>query len=698
MTNTKIKAGDYTQPLSLVKIDQFNEGDEGGLDLGQILGAIGRGTVLIAGITIMVTSGAILKALNEVPVYRAKFEVLTEPVTAESEIISSVPQTLSSRRTQGSIQSKTGAVDETKIKVLKSPRVLSSVVEKLQVRYPDISYESLIENLSIKTNQPNILEVVFQNPDEELVRDVLDLVSKAYLNYSLEERQAETRQGIRFVEEQLPQLQSRVQNQLQRVQKIQQQNNLVDPAMNGQELAKRISGIEKQQLDNQIQLYEAQVLYGELQRELASSVTESAAISVLSENRRYQTILNRLQELDLEIARELVIFRENSPKMENLREQQKNLRSLLGQEGRRVQKELGTTIRELEARDRVLTQVADSLKQQIRQLSVINREYTNIQRELEIATNNLDQFLAKREALRIDVAQKQVPWQLLAPISDPEPSAASVKTNLALGLILGLLLGLGVAVVVDKANNILYTLKELKDITKLPLLGVIPWQKGMGGFAPTLGKQLQWHKAEYWFELFRSVYTNIRLLSSDQPIGSLVISSVMDAEGKSTVATNLALAAAAMGKQVLLVDTNLRSPSLHDSMGLSNQSGLIDVIANDINVEDVIKSSPLEKNLFVMTAGFTPSDPIRLLASEKMQHLMAKLQATFDLVIYDAPPLVGFADTNLLAVHTDGVVLVARLGKLKSSTLEQALGEFRVSGIPIIGVVANGSKKSNYYR
>ncbi|NET38538.1 MAG: CpsD/CapB family tyrosine-protein kinase, partial [Cyanothece sp. SIO1E1] len=195
-----------------------------------------------------------------------------------------------------------------------------------------------------------------------------------------------------------------------------------------------------------------------------------------------------------------------------------------------------------------------------------------------------------------------------------------------------------------------------------------------------------------FMESFRFLYANIRLLSSDQPIRSVVITSATAAEGKSTVSAHLAQAAAAMGQRVLLVDTDLRRPCLHEHLGMLNTRGLSTVISVDLDVNVVIQPSPAEDNLFVLTAGPVPPDSTRLLSSKRMQNLMAQLHEKFDLVIYDVPPLLGFADAYLLTAHTDGLILVAGLGKLKRSLIENALDELKVSGAPVLGVVANGSK------
>ena len=149
-----------------------------------------------------------------------------------------------------------------------------------------------------------------------------------------------------------------------------------------------------------------------------------------------------------------------------------------------------------------------------------------------------------------------------------------------------------------------------------------------------------------------------------------------------------------MGQSVLLVEANLRCPTIHIRVGLMNIQGLTDIISSELEWSNVIERSPLEDNLYVMAAGPIPPDSTRLLASVKMQDLMSELHSSFDLVIYDTTPIVGFADANLLAANTNGVMLIAGLGKLKRTAFAQALEEIQVSGTAILGLVANKSKES----
>jgi len=144
----------------------------------------------------------------------------------------------------------------------------------------------------------------------------------------------------------------------------------------------------------------------------------------------------------------------------------------------------------------------------------------------------------------------------------------------------------------------------------------------------------------------------------------------------------------------LLVDADLRLPQLHLLLGLPNVRGLSDVIATDLSLNDAIQRSPEEDNLFVLTAGHNPHDPIKLLSSKKMLYLMEQFQTFFDLVIYDSPPLVGLADAHILAAQTDGTLLVVKIDRTDSSLVAKALEGLKISGASVLGTVVNGIKGS----
>ncbi|MDJ0702306.1 MAG: polysaccharide biosynthesis tyrosine autokinase, partial [Leptolyngbyaceae cyanobacterium MO_188.B28] len=348
------------------------------------------------------------------------------------------------------------------------------------------------------------------------------------------------------------------------------------------------------------------------------------------------------------------------------------------------------------------------------QIPALVRQYTDLQRELQVATESLNRFLATRETLQIEEAQTEIPWQLIqSPARPQKPISPNIPRGLLMGAAAGVLLGVASALLMEKLDNAFHSPKELKEKTKLPLLGVIPFNQQLQTVQePTrferMAQFFEWDIPELilppqyasrayggssFLEAFRSLYANIRFLGSDTPIRSLTISSALPGDGKSTVSIQLAKAAAAMGQRVLLVDADLRRPQVHDRLGLSNSRGLSNLISTQLTLQDVIQTAPDSSELFVITAGQIPPDPTKLLSSKKMQHLVEQVQGEFDLVIYDTPPLVGLADASLLAAHMDGMLLVVGLGKTDSPTVMQALDRLKVSQTQVLGTVVNNIKQ-----
>jgi capsular exopolysaccharide synthesis family protein len=380
----------------------------------------------------------------------------------------------------------------------------------------------------------------------------------------------------------------------------------------------------------------------------------------------------------------------------------------------------------LEIKVKSLAQALEQQKASVKNLAVLARRYTDLQRELEIATTSLGRFLEEQQKLQLKVAQQVVPWQLISP-PEVEEDFVSPKPvrNLALGVIGGLLLGLGAAFLAERLDPVHHSADELKEDTKLPLLGAIPWQKDLDKIEKVItaalpqltvaGQQLtipnttakSANENPYYYnfspfsEAFHTLNTNIRLLGSDSPLKSLVISSVSPGDGKTTTAINIAKAAARMGQKVLLVDADLRRPQIHLRLNLDNGHGLSNVLAEGLDWNEAIQSLPRHENLSILTAGSIPPDPTRLLSSQRMQEMISQLQQdhAFDLIIYDLPPIAAFADAKILAAMATGLILVTKLGKTDRFALKNLLEDLRLSHISVLGLVANNvSRKDHNYR
>ena len=602
------------------------------------------------------------------------------------------------------------AVDETKLKILTSPRVMEPIVSELQTRYPNITYGKVVRSLKINPDSTgNTLIVQYTGTDAEQVLDVLEVVSEAYLRFSLEDRQNNIFRGLDFVNEQLPEVRNRVEALEGELESLRQRSNLIDPLLQGEQLTEQTARFTAEQFNLRVQIRQAQELYQNLQQEL-SGEEEFAATSTLLESDRYQQLLDQLLEIDSQLANDLTLYLEESPEIEVARERRENLQPLLEREGIRVQGQLASFIRELQDRDQALSTTIETLNQQIKDLSTTAREYNKIQRDLEIATVNLNQFLTKREALRIDAAQSQTPWEILTPPAPPRASSASAKRNLALGTFLGLLLGSGVAILLDRVRGKIHTVDELKETARVPLLGTIPYENSLhhkqsvtlatypvaadsyasgfeaNGFA---SRQISMP----FLEAFRVLATNIQLVDPDNPIQTLTISSAVSGMGKSTITFYLGQTIAATGKRVLIVDGDLRRPSLHKLCQVSNAKGLSNYVTEGFDLKDAWINFGLDGNFFMLPSGPIPPDPIKILSSQRITEFFERIRKEFDVVIFDTPPLLGLADALIISARTQGLLLTASVGQIKFSQLRAALDELSIAKAPVLGIVANGLKQ-----
>lgn len=708
------------------------EAESSGLNPAQILGMVRRKALLIGVAAIAVSAFLGLKSAGEVPLYEGRFSLLVEPVVQRKQISSRLAGDKGGGDTVKEFDYST------QIQVLLSPQALKPIVKQIQQRYPEVSVDEVAGKLSvIRLGETKILEVGYSGTDPAKVKFVLEELSQGYLRYSLEDQKATLRQGIQFIDQQLPTVRKRVGNYQRQIQRLRQTYNFMDPDAYAQQLASQITTIGQQRQAIRAEVATLQSRYGVL-------LQQEGAAAALSQSGPYQDFLKQFQALERQIAIESGRFGENSPTLRLLRQQQSNLEPLLRKEAlRAIKNQQAAVFNEIQIlgnRDRALGQAEVILSERFKQMPEVSRQFTDLQRSLKDATESMTRFQDTREALELQAAQNEVPWQLIAPPRDPASRAASnLYKSLMTGAIAGIAAGVVVAFLLEKLEDAFYSLPDLKKKSQLPLLGIIPYRPDLEhasaevhavdlstlqgrslseemtalkqrmrnllertteGNSPTPMPQVaqadlsvEATDAYGFLESFRSLHANLVRLSANQPLRSLVISSALPSEGRTTVAVHLARAAAAMGRRVLLVDAHLRRGSvpLHTLLGLPETVGLGDLLQEQASLNQITQRWAGESSLFVVSAGSLPVDPTRLLASPQMHAFMERVHKLFDLVLYDTLPLMGLADVSLIAGHTDGVILVTGFGKRGGATaLKQTGDRLKQARLPVLGVVANG--------
>jgi tyrosine-protein kinase len=264
------------------------------------------------------------------------------------------------------------------------------------------------------------------------------------------------------------------------------------------------------------------------------------------------------------------------------------------------------------------------------------------------------------------------------------PSFPNISRNLTLGLILGVVLGVGIAVLREVLDTRVRTEQDVRALTDSSILGVVAFDQEVSRHPVILRDDPLAAPSE----AVRRLRTNLQFIDVASRPRSIVISSSLAGEGKSTIAINLAVSLSDTGARVILVDADLRRPSIAEYIGMEGSVGLTTVLIGRADVEDVVQ--PLgTSTLDILPAGQVPPNPSELLGSPAMAGLLDRLVATYDMVLLDSPPLLPVTDAAVLSKLAGGVLVVVGVDRIHRPQLHETLTSLKTAGAHVFGIVMN---------
>jgi polysaccharide biosynthesis transport protein len=275
--------------------------------------------------------------------------------------------------------------------------------------------------------------------------------------------------------------------------------------------------------------------------------------------------------------------------------------------------------------------------------------------------------------------------QVAEPAVPPEhPASPRTVLNMGLAGVVSLIIGIGLVVLLGYLDDKVKVVGDIRDLVEHDVLGSIPTHQLAGSVEQLHGGQ------SLTSEVFQSLRTNLEFSIQGQGFNSILVTSSREEEGKTTVAANLAISLAENGKRVILVDADLRRPSVHTLFeSLRNFKGLSNLLhLNSTDVDSVLQPTSLD-NLKVLTTGPLPRNPATLLNSSIMSEIARSLERRADIVVFDSPPA-PISDSLVLSRLADGIIFVVRAGKVRSGDFVSEVENISRAGVPIIGVVLNG--------
>lgn len=620
--------------------------------------------------------------------------------------------------------------------ILKSRTNLKLVVDKIKEEHGDknlpiLSNPSpimfLAYNIIVKpVERTDIIRVLVHSTDPVEAAVIANAVADNLLEQSKNTARLEVSEVRKFLESQLKIVENNLKRSADSLRHFKEKNKVFSLSTEGEELFSKLSAFDGQYneanadyITKKKKLDFLKEQYRQNQEDLLMDVTESNSPVIVN-------LRNKLIGYETEYSTFLLQgLSEDHPKITRIKnrieETKKQLKveveRLIASDAERgdllamnekIMEELAdleVEIVALAAKKEAIGRTRSSYEQQFSTLPAKELKLAQLERAYEINDNIYAMLMEKYEEVKITEAGQLGNVKIIDKAFVP---SSPIKPNKKKNVLFALLVGVGIGLVFTVFTEYLDTsVKEPKDVEEHigePALGVIPQisprefvrRYGDNGHVADLKRLLLTHYAprSSVSEAYRSLRTNLQYFNHEKPLKSLLITSTIAKEGKSTIVSNLGIIFSQKGFKTVLVDADLRKPVLHKFFNVDIDNGLTDLMINhDIPIGKMIKKTSIE-NLHLLTAGSIPPNPTDLLESKRMKTIQKQLEADFDIVLFDSPPIMVVTDAVVLSRILDGVLLIVEAKKAKRDAVRAAKGVIDHVGGRLLGAVLNKARFS----
>lgn len=552
----------------------------------------------------------------------------------------------------------------------------------------------LLEHLGVKNERlSRLFTISFTSPDANFSKQIIDAWGKHFIQATLERRYEMTSYARRFLEDRLARLRERIdasERQLVSYASIEGIINLPTGTVGGRNNSMvtetPLATVDLATLNAEL----AQATADRIQAESRLTKSNSSSNEALN-NQGISTIRATRADVAAQYAKVLEQFAPDYPPARALKSQLDELDRSIAKEEGRVKNALQQNYRSAATREQELQSKVNALKSGVLDLRRRSIQYNILKREVETNQQLYDGLLQRYKEIGIAGGVGVNNISILDyPEVPKKPSSPKLLLNLVVSLLLGLVLGAGIALLLEQISDGVDDPAEVQRALGVPLLGTIPTVDE----APS--EVLEDPKAAL-SEAYFSLRTNLAFSTDHGFPKTLAITSARPAEGKSLTAYALARSLARPDRRVLLIDGDMRSPSLHHIVGVSGSAGLSNYLSGNDEVTALIKPTR-QDGLFVLPAGPLPPNAADLLSGRRIEKLLADLGIRFDHIIVDGPPVMGLADAPLIASQVEGVAFVVEAHETSKSMARTAISRLFAANAHIFGVVITkfDTKRAHY--
>jgi len=580
----------------------------------------------------------------------------------------------------------------------------------------------LQEGIDVKPiRETKLVEISFNSTSPVLSADILNTLSEEFINFSIEKRYETTQQASDFLSEQIANLRDELTVKEKELQRYSQEKGLDFLSERESTAVNKLSDLNDAYTQAQIERINAQAKFQELKDLDVDSLPQFITDPVIQRLKTdYTTIKNEYEEKSKK-------FKPNYPEMIQLKARLDSMKDELNKAVDAAESEYNSALK----RERSLKSLLDQQKRNVVTMNSNAILYNSINIEVENKRNLLNSLVEKQNQTLVSAKLGGLRASNISIIDKAEVPRKAVSPkklhNLIIALLIGLFGGVGLCFLLDYLDNTIKGPEDVERLTGLSSIGMVPYLDPEGrskkkksgyysGYRHSYGEEedtedkddlpeiKEIELANYHYpklsiaEDYRTIRSSILLSYAENPPKTIVFSSALPQEGKTSTVANMAVSFADLGKKVLVVDADLRKPRLNTIFEAKNSKGLSTYLTVGIHLEDVFKKTSIE-NIWLLSSGMIPPNPVELLDSKKMKKMIEEIKKDFDVILIDTPPVLSVVDAAVVSAIADSTIFIVRAGKTTNKAFCAAVEKLRQAKAKIMGVLYNEMevKGGDYY-
>lgn len=573
-------------------------------------------------------------------------------------------------------------------------RVEEETGEEGRDRTLDKAVEVVLDRLgTTSTDASRVIDIRFWSENPERAARIANTVAEQYINEKLKQDFAELESTARTQEAEIATLNDKVRNAERASEKMRNEGSV--PAARLRIIADQVAELNKQLAAAAAERAASEGRVAELHAAIASHRIDSIG-SVLS-----SPLIHRLQEAATVLAAKLsemaVTHGDSHPSMIAARAELRDLRAQIDREVAKISTSYASDLSVAQTRERTLREMVDRARAEMATATESEVDVRAFEREAEANKSLMSQLVARLADIRAQINGKGPEARIISRATVPRsPGFPPKLAMIVVGFVVS---GTGatiMAVLLERRDECIRSTAQLRQVTTARVLGAVPAVKGAGREKRSPPARVLAERTSMYVEHLRAVWFRIDHSRTAEAKTLLITSSVPE-EGKSSIAASLARLLALNGRRVVLVDADLRHPSVHRALSLKQSPGLAEMLEEASPLQDVLQRDE-GSGAFVIAAGSAASSPAEILQSPNMRTILEGLSAQFDAVILDSPPLLAVHDAGILGQQVDMTVMVVRWGATKETAFVAALQRLHDLDVPVSGVILSMVDRKKYGR